>query len=604
MVLTKSDFEKYGVNEVLARRIDDHWTFSYLEPCKAECRRYEESGDQTGVELFSLLISIASMMLDSKFADPRAPFVPMWQTETERTHLPGDFKENQLDFLAEIVCCVHEIVLKAQIADTLWLRRYGPKNGYEFAIAAHDSYMASVKLDSLNNNMEERLTRAMQIADILKDREKLDRSLTIARDIAEASLASNEITSWSRMIGLLGTYSEDNRDSFAERIWQQATVVEEQGKQELSIQLRVQAIDLFRKIDNSKRSKEAQLELVEILTDYAKQEASIGDFWTAQSLIDRSISHYLTATGKRQPPDELQALFSEYGKKANEKMNRQKISIELSEEDQRFYEAVAESVAQEFAGKSLEEALALLALIPYPIIAEKIRSDAEKSFKESSIPHLADFQLINHAGKVVSREWPFAAGWIATECRKFHVASKVQPAIAQIAIELDTQQVEKHGEYIGRLANLLKRSHFVPPHLWWTFAYGLLAGIKFDFVAVAHVCPPMLESAFREILSSLGINTSRWIDQVQEEKSLGWMLCHPAIEERLGPDLLFDLKTLLLKHEGGFNLRNGVAHGLLSDGNFFATEGKENSRELAQVMYLWWIALKLCFLYKKTEHKE
>ena len=595
MALTKSDFENYGVNEVLARQAgDDNLSaWSFWGVCGDERKRYEEAGDYTGAELFSLLTSISSMIFDNNFADPKAPFIPMWQSKEGRSFLPRDLEKPDLDFLADIAGSVTEGILRAQIEDTLWLC----KRGSQFAILAVDSYLESIILGDLTYSMEQRIARALQIAKFVKNQERLDKALGIAKEIADIQSDAGETFSWSRMTGLLATYSENDRDEHAEQIWQQAVEVEGKGDLDFATRLREHSIDLFRANKDSARAKEAQLELVDTLVNYAEHEAKYGDYWIAKSLIEKAISHYKKATGNQQPSDKLHSLLFEYGKKSDENMERHKIKIEFPQEVVDELNALSESVAEEFKGKPLEDALLMLASGPHPINANKIQEEADSLYRESIAPHIASFQTINRAGKVVGRDWPFASGKLAMNHRFVRTMSIIRPAIKQIMNDHDVQ--------LEDIVNLLERSHFVPQDCRWTFSYGLLAGLKYDLVAVAHVLPPMIENAFREILTSMGIVTSRQVkNQIEREKSLGKILDHPVMEKILGADYLFDLKTLLLAKEGGFNLRNDALHGLMVDGNFFLTEGGENNLELAQILYLWWLALRLCFIIQRTERTE
>ena len=143
---------------------------------------------------------------------------------------------------------------------------------------------------------------------------------------------------------------------------------------------------------------------------------------------------------------------------------------------------------QRITGEFTSRSPCHLAEIPYPINAAKIKADAEKNFEGSIAPIIASFEARNHAGKVVGRDWPFSASWFAEELRKGHVGVFVQPAIEQINKE--------HNVQLEDLVKILERSHFVPPHLRFTFAYGLLAAFKYDFVAMAHVLSPMLKVRF------------------------------------------------------------------------------------------------------------
>ena len=68
---------------------------------------------------------------------------------------------------------------------------------------------------------------------------------------------------------------------------------------------------------------------------------------------------------------------------------------------------------------------------------------------------------------------------------------------------------------------------------------------------------------------------------------LGTLLQTPpysqGVIEAFGEALAFDLRGLLVERMGA-NLRNRIAHGLMSDADFSGTD----------VVYAWWLALRLC----------
>ncbi len=608
MALTKSDFEneKYRVNEVLARIASELDPLIYFAPgfftdLSDESKRYRDDGDETGASLFRLLAEVSSMGFWGTQSTPKQPFAPMWTNliPDKRSCLPEDFSGADLDFLAEVVCDIKEPVIQAQTADILWLRKHGERGGYDFAILAHDSYLASISLDSPSFYMWERLARALKLTELLSDDARRENALELAKKFADALLDTDHFTLWSNVTELLATYSEEEKERtrYAEQFWQRADEVEEAKGYDYAIRFREHAISVFGAIGNTDRVKEAQLKLSEKLVTYAEREADSGDFWTAERHIEHAISLVPNTREMKQHRNELGARLAQFGKKANENMDWKEERIAPSQEVLDAIDEQAVKTAKVLEGMSLEEALETLAAYPYPINADTARQVTEEVMRDSLAAKVASFQQRSHSGKVVGRNWPISSGWYAKTRRVYHVAGVVMPAINQIISDNDVN--------LEDFVRVVERSDFVPQRQHWTFAYGLSVGIKREFVAVAHILPPMLENAFREILASMGINTSRLDkDLVSEEKSLGENLDHPAIGKILGADLLFDLKTLLLKEEDGFNLRNSVSHGLMSDSNFFLAEDGKNSRELAQVVYLWWIALKLCFGIKRTERTE
>ena len=597
MALTKNDFKKYKVNDVLARKGDDYSAMSYLNACQDEADKYRESGDEKGAELFSLLTAISSMMLGHGRIDLEAPFAPMMHFEDRRSALPEDLNNDELKFLDAVVKKIKESTMRAQVADILWVRRHGKKRGYDNAVIACKTYLKSINSESYTVWMEQRLERALQISKLLNKPDLTDRALALANQIAEIMLKTGEVASWSRMIGLLATYSECGQEKYAEQIWEKAAVVERSGDPDFATRLREFALALFKENKSAVRAEAARLELIETLIERAEFEAKSENYGLAHSLIEQAINHNKRTEEPTVLREKLSLLLVDYGRKSYESTEWHRAKVQLPQEAQEAIEEIARDVTDTIKGKSLKEAFYAIVVVRHPVDAKSIKSQEQELLRTSIAPHIASFSVTNQAGKVVSREWPFTAGRLAMNFRMLHVLSVIQPAIKQIS-----EDNEVDLESVG---NILGVSKFVPEYSKWTLATGILAGLKRDFVTVAHVLPPMLENAFRELLSASGVATERLDENlVSQERSFTWIFKQPQIQEALGDDLLFDLRTLLLSDEGGLNLRNNVSHGLLGDSSFFMSADGNHGPIPAQILYLWWLTLKLCLIHQAIEHFE
>lgn len=595
MVLTRSDFEQYRVNEVLARKKNtlNHVYLAYYSACGEQIGHYRNIDNEIGVALFSLFHALSSMYME--LVDPKNPLRPMWvMADGSQSTTPDDFSDEQLNFLAEIVQDVSEVNMRARIADVLWLR----KRDHLFARLAFENYLESVDREHPTHYMKEHVIRAMQIATLLNSAELFGEAKTLAQQIANTELESNEIGSWHFMIVWLAKYDQPARENYADQLWGKAEEVEHAGDLDFAIRLRERAIEIYKESKNPGRKKEAQLELVDILANYAAHDAENGDYWVARHRIELALQLHTRASGNKEQREKLQLHQREYAKKSYDNMNWQQATAELAQENLDQLNAQALQMVESVKGKSLEDALMTLAYFPHQISARTARESAERYKQESAVYRIACAVVFDPAGKIVNRDIPFAtASYYAVLTRNLFFQFVIGPAILQITSE--------HTVDIETLMPILEKSDFIPKDRLRTFAYALIAGLKFEYVSVAHILPPLIENAFRTVLSFMGVVTSRMNNKmIEEEQPLGWILCHPAIKEILGENLLFDLKTLLVKdrEDKGLNLRNEMAHGLLRDEAYFQ-ENEEYSDMHTHTMYLWWLALSLCFLIKKVERE-
>lgn len=92
---------------------------------------------------------------------------------------------------------------------------------------------------------------------------------------------------------------------------------------------------------------------------------------------------------------------------------------------------------------------------------------------------------------------------------------------------------------------------------------GLERYFSNDYPSALHILIPQLERTLRHMLESLGLPTTVLHGKIIEEKTLGRILKEPKLKEFLGEDFLFYLCSLLTDKRGD-NLRNDIAHGLIT----------------------------------------
>ena len=350
---------------------------------------------------------------------------------------------------------------------------------------------------------------------VLRERCSLQRYLTVRRSWRRRLRKAKELAAtrrlpsdWERMMVLLAKYSRQDRIECIEKIAIKASEVEEEGLYEAAIHFREDAISLMSKNKRHDRTKEMRLELVETLVASAEHEVSNSKDWTAfsraKSQIERAIKHHKLGSGPKKRLEELNSFLAYCSKNVADNMELNSFEWEPNEELKDLLDKRAEYVATEFKGRTIEEALILLATFPYSIKADEIRKDSTDYLQGSAIPLFGDEEL-NQQGKTVSKNVVFSTGRNMVFWRLVHAKSVIQSAVKQIT--------DDHEVTIYDIGALLERSRFVPQHSLWTFAHGLLAGLKFDLVTVAHVLPPLIENALREWLGSCGVNTSDWNEE-------------------------------------------------------------------------------------------
>ena len=147
---------------------------------------------------------------------------------------------------------------------------------------------------------------------------------------------------------------------------------------------------------------------------------------------------------------------------------------------------------------------------------------------------------------------------------------------------------EEHSVSVTALLPLMQASPFVPPSHEYTFASGAAHFIGGNEIEAAHLILPKLENSLRHILSLAGVDTNRMNqDGTQEEAMLSRILedfREPLL--RLVPAAFVQEIELLFNFRGGPSIRHELAHGKMTDKEFWSPD----------VTYSVWLVLKLVTL--------
>ena len=224
------------------------------------------------------------------------------------------------------------------------------------------------------------------------------------------------------------------------------------------------------------------------------------------------------------------------------------------------------------------------------LILESEKNIAGKSFQDSlkeiakcivSIPTLQDIERVNSQGILsdifstnILDEKGFTASVI--DDRHSHPMSfymtvqwfwahtcthALNPMLSRIALE--------HFFTIQDLLPICAYNPFVPIGREIIFAKGLYYFLKQDFITSSSLLVPQLENSFRNLLYGTKPITYSKSDGSQPYKiEMKWLLDTLLNENRITNKLHFNLDLLLC--DNYFNVRNEIAHGLLTGNNFYS----------------------------------
>ena len=578
------------------------WQEAVAESVKKECDHYsrlflsrageaEEGGDEEAREAFAVLGGITSMMLH---ADSREePFRPMMVLSTGRSAVLEDFTDNHLSALGEVVSEASDPEMRARIGDVLWCR----KRDHRAAESAVESYLGSAaNLRSAGDWLSE-VGRAQRAIALAAELGRPDRLWSEVVEYVEGAVREYEGVRFdrprARFMELLQKYRAGDPERYAALAADAARKAEAakcwpEARQFWRLEAR------WREMAQDTDGKQGALvRAAETHVGEAEDELSrpSPSYITASSHLERAIEGLRRAGRTRERVEELHGRLLEYQLRTRDEMAVFSQDMDLSK--------VADRAREQVKGKPLGEALLVMVHGCTSPSKNHLREQAEESSKDG-IWMLMERSVVDERGRVTGRmpsflsddpsevEWAIRAEMLgqANQYRQTYALGIIHPAWRQINLD--------HAIRLGDLLPVVVDNPFVPEGHEDAYARGLLAGFRGDFLTATHLLVPQLENSIRHVLSQSGVIVSKLDDYgIQEEKDLGALLREPRLEELLGEDLVFDLQGLLVERFGT-NLRNRVAHGLMADEEFATPT----------VLYLWWLALKMCIIYAFINSKQ
>jgi Domain of unknown function (DUF4209) len=569
--------------EIVAEAVEKH-CYEYrriflhkAHAAKSEGHRWEA--------VYELMSKVTSLRLDTD--QPRNALVPELETQEWRTFAPEDLSDEEVEALRRVASTIRDPELRARICDLCWTL---DRRSYELGRLAISSYIESAVRVAATDARPlacDSVTRAVQIAALMGKRadqylqlvdqlqaivERPDLHLMVVETVVE-QLVEQRAGDAAKL--------RDIAVASAARCREQSDFWRERSFLHLAERLSARSGDLTAVV--GARRKQADSFLAE-----ADALVALNDPTTIGAVAHR-LEHGLhtlrmvAGTEAEQKVVHQRLLDSQFAQ--TEQMGKVSASTDLSD--------WIELTRSQFRDvKSVEDALFKLALIARSPRVDELRTEVEQGAKKYPLQHLFERVVVDSAGRPIGKRVGVLSSdgdhheeairaQMASNANLHHaltVQAGILPAIDQINADHVVRKIH--------IEQLVRASPFVPPDHREAFVVGIYAGYEGRLLECAHVLSPQIEAAIRHVLDTNGVITSKLsADGTQERLNLNEMLGLDEASNILGEDLVFDMQCLFVERFGA-NLRNNVAHGLLRDEQF----------QSAEVMYCWWLILRLCCL--------
>jgi hypothetical protein len=538
---------------------------------------------------YSAILSFLSalMGLMEHFDEPQQPYGPVAIIDGRRSLIPSDLTSSDINVIRRLAPAATEFFVRARLHDLLWVVAKDVAAGREaarcFLALGMAQYKGALWIYSVLS-----FQRALQILgsfgrEKAPFREAIEQVEIAAVDSAASPgdfrplkiirlLLKNRATDPAKMIPLLRSNAEQ---------------AELAGDHRRAQKYRDLESDWQRFAGDDAAAKSARLSSAAAAIRLAEERAAgpSGSALAASALMSEAIELLSRAGANRSAIEDARIRLREMQQSSLEEMQTYSFETDISDAVRGSRDHVKCS--------DLKVALRKFVLGVPLVDPEEIKAEVVKIIKENPLSHLFSSSLLDSKGRPKAK----TSGLLnasdddaesALRAEMFSHAAQFKWAFRVSAfIEPARQQIrDDHYPTFDDLSFLVLNNPFVPPGHEGIFLRGIHAGFHGDFLIASHLLIPQIENSIRYALESGGVDVSVYKpDGTQPVKILGGLLSLPKASEILGDDLIFELQGGLIE-KTGFDLRNRIAHGFISEAECF-TEG---------AVFIWWHVLRICMI--------
>lgn len=536
---------------------------NYRQGFRNKSQEAEQDGNTQLQITLELLSEITAPKLKSESAE--SPFYYM------------DFIDNisneYLDNLQNWVSDISDPELKARVADILWIR----KHDYRMAQIAVDSYLESAKLLEHPENWTlpvERIERAIRLAYKANQKNHIKKVVACIESILDKYNGEDPLFLSAKLMELLQEFKQGEPSKYASFAEKAAHRSEGEHNWHKARNYWEIAIVWHRRNKDTNQERSASLSYAETYVKEAEDKINqtSPSYLAASHFLIKAIEALTNIGGNQTRIEQIHKTLLDYEQKSTTELQSFSQHIDISD--------IAGQVMQQVKGKELHEALFTLAFLFKSTSVSQIKEEIQEKISNNVLRILYPPVYQNETGKVIGNNPSLEDEMytVAAIYQKGQVEAVIEPARYQINLE--------HYVKVSDFYEIVINNPFVPRGREEIYARGLHAGLIGDFLVAAHLLIPQIEHSLRCLVKRRG-NITSWLDKgIQDEYIMSVLFDkHEAdLQAIFGEDITFDLIGLLNRKGFGSNLRNLMAHGLISVNSFYTPS----------VVYLWWLTLQLC----------
>lgn len=564
----------------------------YASCFKKEVSKSSDNENEQKALIFSFLMDICSLLLSPEDSYPFTPMVEY--SNGSRSFLPRDLSDEELEIIYSLTEHIQDVELLSRLNDILWIERKNHKAASE----GINAYLETARQLFDNDDegaAENRIVRAINLAKHLGDSELLEKTGEVLEDLIHDSLEDTPKVS-GRLLEAVHENGLEINYHLIQDVENRAEEASDSNELKIAQILWEVVARIHETLGNEEESKKSMVSAAET---YVSQAQEATKSMTAVFFYKKAIEAFRRVGNHKDKIEEIRQMMSEKQKDAFEEMEMMSEVIKVEDIRPKVQEHVKEF--------DFLEAILRLAFITDIPSQKKMENQVENLVEDHPLMYSFRKDILSEDGETVAIR-PSIVG--SSEKQKergiraesYRLASQYREIATKLYITPARRQIFREHQTDSRsLYSLLINNPFIPPDRIYLFARGFSSGFNGDFVEACHILISQLENSLRFLLQKQGVVVSSFDDEgIQEKMALNTMLWeeNEELEKILGSDIVFNLRGLLADPLGD-NLRNRLAHGLLSS----------NAFNLPRTEYAWWLILRICLLplansMRKEDHEE
>lgn len=480
-------------------------------------------------------------------------YEPMFRSMSGRSFMPEDLTDDEIRLIKDLINITDIVILKARLNDFVWLT--SPRS-HSFAEAAVISYLSSAEytLNSQPYGAQSYIRRALTINHRIKN-EAIGRSIDSK---IKAALRQSSSRSCFWFVDIVIDYALKDHYNLAVKCLN-ASVVDFVKNEDY-----LDAADAYKrclKIYNSqkmtKKQKYTKIQIGKMLSSFAtvRSKGISGSYLVATSFLEEALEYYRSGTAKEIEIIKLQNRIKRYQSKIRGELHEINVSSDITEIHDFAVTAMSDTL-------SVEEALVVLTMLDGVDTFKAASEFVSKS--PLSFIDFANGIYIDEAGRTAFRTGSHNINEI-----KIYEHAKMRwrfRAVGLVGPALDTIR-SMHAFSLAGLIRLLSANKTIPSDHIIQAAKGIEAILVGDIMVALNLTTPLFEPMLRNILTLLNVNTDKYLSKVQEAGMLTGLIRTAQEMGVFDQNLAFEFSGILNEKEG-YNIRNKIAHGLITDKSY------------------------------------